>query len=281
MNSNRKGVIDPLTLLVVATVLVVAYLIVPDWRPSNWAIFRKTPPTVALVKTETTLANQEAQKKQVDTQVKTAVDADHAQTVSQIRYSQQTSIGAAAALSKAPAASRTPEVVLAASLVARTNIGLAMAIGSLPADQQAEILGIVDQALSQAQGSVTEVITASNTALAAKDAQLQTTQSAKVELEKQIPVLLEKQKNLQTQVESTQAQVTTQTNAVVTYAKKLQAAADESGSFESTVIKVAIGLALLYFIVHFALPSLTQEFPASKVLAKVNQVTKSISSSHA
>ncbi len=41
-----------------------------------------------------------------------------------------------------------------------------------------------------------------------------------------------------------------------------------------------LGLGVLYALIHFILPSLSQEFPANVTLTRLNKAAKSIASSH-
>lgn len=270
--SSNSGVVMLAPLVAVAAVAVIGYVLVPNWRPQNW--FKKPVPVAPVVAAQDELAKEQEAKAKIDAAVAAAVAAEHAKVTDEVRYSQQMATGASAALAKVP--SPTPEVVLGQSLLARTNIGLALAIGRLPADQQQEILTIVDQALSKVQAERD----AAQAALAAKDAQLRATEKDKQAVLAQIPVLQKQQEALSAKVADAQTSLAAKTKDLENYAVKVAKQDSESGSFKAAIVRLAFILGGLYLAVHVVLPSLAQEFPASKILGWVYKTTKSIFSCH-
>lgn len=271
--SGNRGVI-PVAIIYVLCGLGVITVAVPNFRPWNW--FQKGPPTIELSKAETALATAKADAAKAQADLVAAQAKERAATVEQVRYSQQMIAGVPAALKRAPA---SPEVSLASQLAERAGKGLSAAIGDLPADRQAEILAIVEGALSAKQAEVD----AAKAALASKDAELAATTAAKAQVEAQIPVLTAKAVNADSKAAAAESLVTAKTNEVAAWADKKAASDKEAGSLGALVKRLEwwiVVAAMIYLFIHFAMPSLAAEFPACKALTVAYRGITSIASSH-
>jgi len=269
---NQRGVISVVLLYVLGGLALTQA--VPDWGVTHW--FAKGPPTIELSKAETALATAKSDAAKAQADLLAAQAKERAATVDQVRYSQQMVAGIPVALKRLPA---SPEVQLAAQLAERAQKGLSAAIGDLPADRQAEIMAIVDGALSAKQAEVD----AAKAALAAKDAQLVKVTAAKVEVEAQIPVLTSKATVAAAKADAAQTLVTAKTAEVVAFADKAAAELQENGSLRATIEKYLFraGIAvLLYLLIHGCLPALAQEFPQSNFISKLYRWTTSLTSAH-
>ncbi len=180
------------------------------------------------------------------------------------------------ALARAP---QSPEVVFATGLAKRAQRGLAEAIGEIDPSKQAEMVFLVEQALSAKQAEVD----AANAALALKDKELAVTTAAKKAIEDKLPALEDKAHAAENKAIAAEGIVVVKTNEVAVYADKMAEKEAEAGSLGTLLHKlfwVVGALAVLYVLVHFILPSLAQEFPGSPLLARANKTAKSIFSSH-
>ena len=266
---STRGVIPVAVLWVIG--LLGASQLVPNWRISH--LFAKGPPTIELSKAEAALATAKADAAKAQTELLAAQAKERAQTVEQVRYSQQMIAGVPAALKRAPV---SPEVSLASQLAERASKGLSAAIGDLPADKQAEITAIVEDALSAKQAEVDQA----KAALAAKDAELTATTAAKAQVEAQIPVLTAKAATATEKADAAQTVVAAKTAEVVAYADKAAAELHENGTLRATIWYWGIRLAIAYAVIFWVVPSLAQEFPALKPLVWLNQTLKSITTAH-
>lgn len=239
--AKTRGVIPVIVLYVLGAAALTQ--LVPDWRLPN--LFAKKPPTIELAKAEQALATAKADAAESEAKLKAAQAVEQAKIAALLGGSQQMLQGVNLALKRAPA---SPEVTLAMGLADRASLGLKSAIGDLPADRQAEILAIVDGALSAKQAEVD----AANAKLAAKDAELKQVTADKLLIQAKIPqfeVAVEKAKTAQTAAEGT---VAAKTAEIVTYAEKMAAKEKEAGSlaaFGQNILKllalvavVALGL---------------------------------------
>lgn len=243
------------------------------------AIFQKQPPTEQLQLAQAELEKAKASQAAAAAALAEAKAKQEQRTLEQIRYAQQTNDGVVEALQRVPSEHRTPEVKLAGNLAARTTVSLSAAVGALPPEQRAEILKIVDGALSQVEAERD----AAQAALARKDAELQSTIQAKAELASEVPKLKAALDTKAAEVLARDAQVQTVSTQVRVYAEQKAAAEQRAGSldaFAGSLMRWAIVAGVLYVLIHFVLPCVAQEFPGIGWLAKLNQTAKSVSSAH-
>ena len=272
MNSRRAFVIPAVVWLLAA--LAGATQLIPDWRVTN--IFKPKPPTAALVKAESDLAQAKKDAKAAQDALDLARKAENDRQMAQMRYAQQMALGAQESLSKAPP---SPPVALAQSLLGRANPALVAAIGGLPAEQQTEIMAIVAQSLS----GLTDELAKANATLAARDKELAVVTAERSTLQQQIPALESAVKTKDAIVVEQTGIVAKKTQEVLAFTDKLVQKEKEAGSLTGQVNNLGRILLLAgigYLIIHFLVPSVAQEFPQVKLLQGANRTLTSFFSSH-
>lgn len=263
--------------LPVLALVALAALLAPKFHLP--AFLQKQPPTKQLTQAEDELAKARAAQAKAESDLQAAKVKEAAQLQAQLQYAHQMNAGAGQALARVPAEHLTPEVRLASEMVARTENGLTAAIGGLPEAQQAEIKKLVADALSAVTGERDEALKS----LAEKDADLQKATVEKQAIQAQLPALQASVETSAAAVEVKSAEVQTKTHEVAAYAEAKAAAEAKAGSLDAyagNLLRILLIAGLLYLVVHFVLPSLAQEFPASKVLTLLNKSAKSVFSSH-
>ena len=269
---SARGVIAAVWLLVLAGVAVFA--LVPSWHLPSF--LQRKPATRQLTQAETDLAASKVALAVAQAKLDAATAAEAQKTHDQASYAQQMLAGVPVALSRAP---KSPEVDLAASLANRAQVGLAAAIGDLPADKQAEIEKIVVEALSAKQAEVD----AANLALKNKDSELNAAISAKTALEGQIPPLLATVEADKASVGAKTALVAEKTAEVANYADQAAQEKAKAGSLDayaSGLFRILLIVGILYLVIHVVLPSLAAEFPAASWLTDIYRFATSLTSSH-
>lgn len=249
---SRRGAVDPVTLCLIAA-LALGGAKLAGWKPL--AVFQKKPPTEQVTKLQADLAAAQAELERARQERAAAEAAERLKQEQQVRWAQQMAEGASAALARQPAEHRTAETQLASDLLARSNVGLAAAIGALPPDKQAEILRIVDQALSRVQAERDEA----RAALCAKDSELQLVTQDREAIKAQIPVLSAKLATQEAVVHEVQSALTLKTNEVKTWAQLKQASDREAGSLSAALgrwVNAAIAIGCAYVFLAYVLPGL-------------------------
>lgn len=246
----------------------------------HWPTFgQKQPPTQQLVVAQDELARAKAAQATAEAALADARAKEASRTKAQIQYAQQTNEGVVSALSRVPEEHRTAETKLAGDLAGRTSVSLAAAVGELPPELRAEILKIVDGALSKVEAERD----AAQAALRAKDAELQTTIQEKAALARKLPELETSLATTRAEVQVKDATAQTLTNQVRVYAEQTAAETKKANSldaFAGSLVRWAIVAGVLYVVAHWLLPSLAQEFPGVGWLAAANKTVKSITSAH-
>jgi hypothetical protein len=258
---SDKGVIDAGLLLVAAAALAVG-VVAGGWKPTEW--FRKKPPTAELTKLQSDLAIAQAELARAAAEKAAAEQAERAKQAEQVRYAQQMTAGAAESLSRQPTEHRTPQTQLASDLLKRSELALGLAIGTLPHDKQAEILRIVDGALSSVQAERD----AARQALAAKDAELRQVTLERDAVKAELPKLAAKVSDAEQRAEQVQAQVTAKTELVKAAAEKLDAERRKAGSFAAQVDKlwrIAFWIAGGWAFLTFILPGIVKHLEAGRL----------------
>lgn len=222
MKNNQRGAVPVIVFYIVGGLLLTQ--LIPNWRLPN--LFKKGPPTIELKVAEEAAAKAKADAIAAEARYAAALADERAKTREQLVYAQQMAAGVPVALAKAP---QSPEVVLAEGLAHRVTIGLALAIGDLPPSRQAEIMDIVNQALSAKQVE----IDAAMAALAAKDKELAVTTEQKKAVEAQLPVLKDRAVSAENKAEAAHGVVVAKTAQVVAYADKAFAKEKEAGSLQA------------------------------------------------
>ncbi len=265
----------------VVPVVVAGYLVVA--AALGWAAIKlpslfapKAPDVAGLNIDQQKLAEAQAAAAQAQAQLQAAKDAAAAAQLAQTRQAQQMSAGVAKALAVAPV---SPAVTLAVGLNSRAQVALAAAIGGLPSAQQDEIVGIVNEALSQSAAQVADA----QAKLAAKDQQLTGESAARTEAETKAATLATTVQATQAAQSAAELALAAKTNQVAAAATAL---ADEQakGSLLGNEVKSLLGYLLLigglYFFVHYLLPILAQTFPAIRPLVGIYNLITSLVSAH-
>ncbi len=272
MTFNERGAF-PVIVIYVLGALVLTQA-VPNWRISH--LFQKGPGTKQLADAQAKLDQLKADSDQAVAKLKAAQEEALAKQKEQVAYSQQMEIGAIAALKRAE---QSPEVILASGFLDRASTGLRAAIGDLPVSRQAEIMAIVEGALSAKQAEVDQA----KAALAQRDKDLAIETAQRKAVEAQIPKLTEAVAIKSNEVAAAQVVVTAKTAQVVEYANKAEAEKKEAGSLGALVTKLAwvVGiLGAIFIFANWILPSLAAEFPQAVKLNKFNATVRSITSAH-
>jgi Skp family chaperone for outer membrane proteins len=224
------------------------------WKPLQ--IFRKKPPTEQVTALQAELARAQAQLEATRAAEAAALQAERERQVEQVRRAQQFTAGAAESLRRVPAAHRVPEVLTAADLTGRAELALGLAIGGLPAEQQREILRIVDQLLS----GRTADLEAARQALAAIEADVRTLARERDTLRAAAAELGREKAQLTAQVHTVRADLDAKVGEVVKIADELDRTTRERGSLGATVNRLlrigALLVALWLFLGWGAAPML-------------------------
>ena len=158
-------------------------------------------------------------------------------------------------------------------------MGLAAAIGDLPADKQAEITTIVQEALSQSAAQVADA----QAKLAAKDVELKTATAARGDAEAKATQLATTVQLTSAAQSAAEAALTAKTDEVKTWAAA-KAASDANGDFLGNyvhrLLMLGVLIGVIYLFVHFILPSLAAQFPAVRSLTTIYNFVTSIFSAH-
>lgn len=269
---KTRGIIQVWLLYVVGAAALTQ--LVPNWRIQN--LFSKGSGTAELAKAQADLKAKSDAAAQAEAHYNAAIADFQAKKTDELRYSQQMIAGIPAALRRAPASA---EVTLASSLAERASKGLSAAIGDLPADRQAEIMAIVDGALSAKQAEVD----AAKAQLAIRDHDLAVTDAAKKALEVQIPVIKAQADSAEKAKDAAQNVVSLKTQEVVAYADEAARQKKEAGSFSALFEKACWVVGLIVVVVvffNFLLPLIAAEFPACGWLATLNKIGRSLTSAH-
>lgn len=247
------------------------------------AFLVKHPPTAELVAAQ---AGEKAAKEREAVAVAAleAAKADERDKKdAQVAYAQEMAHGTGLALERVRPDQMTPEIQLATSLNARAQAGLDAARGQLSPEARKELDTLVANALS----AVTAQRDSALAALAVKDAEFITVSKAREIVAAQIPVLEAKAVTATNQLLVAEASHDALEAKVIVYAQQKHEAEVKAGSLDATIGRIiwSVGgglllLAFLYYVAHFGLPSLTQEFPDNKLLSRVDKAVRSISSSH-
>lgn len=219
MKSNR-GIIDPLTMGLVAGLLVGAFG--AKWAPFEF--MRPKPPTAELAKLQGDLAKSQADAEKAIKDKDAAIALERQKLSQEVRSAQQDGLGAKLALGRIQ--NQTSEVKLAASMLNRVSLKLTSAIGALPQADQDAMIQLIDEALSGKQSE----IDLANAKLAQRDAEFATLKAQTDQVRSQIPVLTERAVKAEETAKATQIQVTVKTNEVAVFADKLDAEKRATGS---------------------------------------------------
>lgn len=273
--TNRiRGAVDPITL---AIILAVASFLGGGMKLP--AIFQKKPPVAQLTAAETELAKAKVAQQKAEADLASARAAEAARASAQLDYAQQFAAGTSLALGRIPVEAQTPEIKLASEMALRANLGLEAARGKLPAEAQAEIQRMVDQALS----AVTAERDAYRAALAVKDAELRSASQARTAIEKQIPILEAKLQTKSAEVAAVEAKTESLTQEVKVWAQGKADAEAKAGSLDAyagRLVRGIVAAAALYLFLHYLLPNIAQSYPGATWLNHLAEGVKNITTGH-
>lgn len=257
------------------------------------AFLQKKPPVAKLEQTQADLAAAKAAQQAAEVaRDKAQADLakvredDQRKKGEQLGFAYQMAVGASEAIGRIPGEHKTSASQLAGDLIARSTVGLAAALGELPADKRLEIVRIVDQALSSKQAE----IDAARAALARKDAELSFTIQERERLAAEVPRLAAEVTHRELEVRKKLAEVAEKDVAVTRLAEEVKRYATEAAAeraragsidaYAGNIARALVVIVLLWLVAMWVLPSLAQEFPGSRVLVGLNKTVKSILTAH-
>lgn len=266
---KTRGTIG-IDILIVAGVISAAAMLFGQWKPSK--MFEKGPPVEQLTKLQSELDKSQADLREAQAREQAAAAAERAKQTQQVRFAQQMQSGAQEALDRQPVEHRTEQTKLAASLLNRSELALALAIGQLPPDQQAEILSIVDKALSSLASERDEA----QRLLKEKDAELRTVTKERDAIKEELP-------KLAAQVEEAKAKTAAKTEEVKVAQVKLSTwatikdkadrhASSLAGQVES-LWNGFLWLAAAYVVIVFILPGIVKYLPTGALKTVLRDVS--------
>lgn len=269
---NIRGVIDPVTLVVVGLVALMAA--VPNFRPSSW--FKKGPPTAELVAAQEAAKVAQAKADALAVQLAAVKASDEAKKTEQLTYTHEMVTGAIESNSKAP---ESTEKAITDSFLQRADIGFNAAIGKLDPALREEVIGIVAQLRS---GDLAR-IKAAEDMLREKDKELANESAARIQLAKDKTATEQKLATAEADRLAKTEKVTKLTGQVVSYANKSYEKEKEAGSFSALVDKLVFVLVFLaggYILIHVLLPLWAQSYPGIGWLQKVAAFGKNVTTAH-
>lgn len=266
---KTRGTIG-IDILIVAGVISAAAMLFGQWKPLK--AFEKGPPVEQLTKLQSDLDKAQANLREAQAREQAAAAAERAKQTQQVRFAQQMQSGAQEALDRQPIEHRTEQTKLAVSLLNRSELALALAIGQLPPEQQAEILKIVDKALSSLASERDEA----QRLLKEKDAELRTVTKERDAIKEELP-------KLAAQVEEAKAKAAAKTEEVKVAQVKLSTwatikdkadrhASSLAGQVES-LWNGFLWLAAAYVVIVFILPGIVKYLPSGALKTVLRDVS--------
>lgn len=246
-------------LLVVAGAGLLIGVVAGGWKPAEW--FRPKPPTTELTVLQGRLTDAEARLKEAEITAEAARQAERAKQEQQIRHAQQMQSGASEAIRRQPPEHRTPQTALASDLLNRSEFAFGLAIGNLSPDLRAEIVKIVDGALSSVQAERD----AAAAALLAKDAELKVVSRERDAIKAELPRLAAQVAQAEQKAEAIKTQVATKIDEVKAVANTLDAERRKAGSLAAQLDKlwrIAFWLGAAWLFFAFVLPVIVKALPS-------------------
>ena len=260
--NSMRGAVDLLVVMFVAG--LAAGVFAGNWNPF-YRLLGKEPPTaqVTALQAQLVIAGHDANAKAA--QVAAAKDDERAKLESQIRAAQQDNVGASEALNRVPAEHRTAETSLAAAMTQRVSLKLAAAIGKLPSDQQAAMVVLITQALSEKQSEVDEA----TRKLAARDQDFTALSAVRDELVRvTIPALEQQAQSAQKHAAEVAGKLTEKTNLVKEWADAKFESDAKSRTLSASLDRVwhyALWLGGIWAFLAFVLPGLIKHMEAGRI----------------
>ncbi len=247
---TTSGVIDPVTLGLVALLALGGGSFLANWHPLE--MFKAKPPTVELAKLQADLTKAQADAEQARKDKDAAVLAERAKNDLQGKAIQESNALALAAAQTLPEDKKTAETRLTEEMIVRTDFQLAVQLGALPKDTRDGLAASIAKALT-GQRAVFDA------QIAKKDADFKAVSTERDALRAQIPVLQQKAVKAEETAKASQTAVTGKTNEVAAIADKLDAEKRANGTLggslktaENTVLGVG-ALVLLFMGVSWYL----------------------------
>lgn len=250
MRRSLRGVVDPLTLGVVAAAILGVSLLL-GFKPLN--VFKKKPPTAELTQLQADLAKAQADAERAKQDKDAAVAAERAKFEAQLRAAQQSSEGAAYILGKIPAEHATPQSKLGTAMVVRTNLRFVAALGKLPDDVLKDVMDMMDGIIAERDDALSKLSETDR-----KFTELSGEHAATV---KQLADATRLAQTTAQKAGEVQEQVTVVTNQVKQKADQLDAEMRKAGSLDAVLTKVlwAAGIvAGLWLFLAFILPGIVK-----------------------
>lgn len=260
--NSMRGAVDLLVVMFVAG--LAAGVFAGNWNPF-YRLLGKEPPTaqVTALQAQLVIAGHDANAKAA--QVAAAKDDERAKLESQIRAAQQDNVGASEALNRVPAEHRTAETSLAAAMTQRVSLKLAAAIGKLPSDQQAAMVVLITQALSEKQSEVDEA----TRKLAARDQDFTALSAVRDQLVRvTIPALEQQAQSAQKHAAEVAGKLTEKTNLVKEWADAKFESDAKSRTLSASLDRVwhyALWLGGIWAFLAFVLPGLIKHMEAGRI----------------
>lgn len=252
-NARRRGTIIVESLVIGGVIAIAAA--VGGWKPFKF--MEKGPPVEQVTKLQQDLDKAKADLAEAQAREKAAAEAERALKDMQLRQAQQMQSGAIESLDRQPVEHRTEQTKLATSLLKRSELALALAIGRLPPDQQAEILRIVDKALSDVAADRDEA----QRLLKLKDEELKVITKERDELKQELPKLAAKVDAAEAKVTTKEKEVNVATAKLTTWAiikdRADRRVSSLAGQFDA-LVNGLLWLAGLYVFIVYILPGIVK-----------------------
>jgi len=216
-----------------------------SYRP--FAGLKKGPETKKLEAAQVALADAQQQAKQAEAAKEAAIRAEREKMQQQVRSAQGDAAATSAALDKVPGSG--PELKIAKAFAGRVNMKLAVAIGSLPPQEQQAMIELVDGLIADSAEA--------HAKLEALDARFKAISEERTALQAQVPILEQKARKAQETAQDAEAMVEVKVRQVKEWAEKARQREVEAGSLGASLNKllwIAGSLAALFFFLRDILP---------------------------
>lgn len=268
---SKLGAVQAAVILYIVAGAALTQL-VPNWRITK--LFQRGP------RTEQLQAAQDAAKKAEEELARLRAERAAFEQEKANKKDEQVSSGQEYVHATGEALRRVknpgPEVAAAKLLNGRAEMSLALAMGRLPAAQQAEMIKLVDGLLSDHKNE----LDAAMKKIEERDEQIKIVTAERIAVEKKLAVVEARIPAAEEKVHDLSGRLEEATNAVKVWAEKKVESDRESGSLQTLITRFLIGFAAGYVFLHFILPSLAAQFPGSRLLSKFYQAATSIASAH-
>jgi gas vesicle protein len=258
MKKSLRGVIDPLTLSVVAAAIIGVSMLL-GFKPLN--VFKKKPPTVELTKLQADLAAAQAAEAKAKTEKDAAVAAERQKFTDALRSAQQANEGGAYLLGKIPAEHQTPQSKVGTAMVLRANFRLAAMLGKLPDDVLKDVTDMMDGLIAERDEALAKLAESDH-----KFTELTGEHAATV---KQLADATKLAQATAEKAGAVQVKVTQVTNEVKQKADALDAEMRKSGSLDAVVVKLLWAggiIAGAWFFFAFVVPGIVKHMASGNPL---------------